>query len=297
MDSTPVSIGASIDWLTVTNTNPQQFDGLLALGKLCLRHSIALGNAASDWRWKQYKGYHAEGVSFGERDDSVILQLSGCMAEEWATTAYNYATNCSRIDLAVTVQYAEQRKGIADGVYSQGNEWQDKRGQGPGFTLVTNSAGGSTCYVGARISDIYGRVYDKWAETRRAEYARCWRWEMECKGEVAKRCADSLIAHPARAGAIASTVHRYFARRGAEPDWSVDTDSIKVVHIRPTSDERTRLRWLREQVRPAVAWLCERGKKQEVVDALGLMLTEDELRRWREIADDLGHNNDEGENE
>lgn len=286
-----MSIGASIDWLTVTNTDPKTSYGLLNLARAILQYSQDHGNAVDEWRWKQYKGYHAQGVSYGERDDSVILQLSGAIADEFAMAAYKQATNCTRIDLAVTVKYEPVAKGIADECYERGCQFTDRKGSGPGFTVVRNSRGGSTCYVGSRISDLYARVYDKWQETHDARYQGCWRWEMECKGEVARRVAPTFCLDPKRASPIAATVWRYFARRGVEPGWSVDDHSVQVVHSHPVPTANSRLKWLAEQVRPTITWLCERGLLLECVEALDLPLSLAEQERLRGLAESDGHNN------
>lgn len=295
MQCIPSAISPSIDWLTLTSTDGPKSLELLSLGKTLVALSSSHDNKAEKWHWRNYVGEHCLGVSYGERDDSVILQLSGIYAHDWFDQAYKLGTNCTRIDLAVSVLYDPEREGVADGAYKSGVEWQDKRGLGPGFTFLTNSAGGQTCYVGSRVSDIYGRIYDKWRESKQDEWRGWWRWEMECKGQVACRAAESIAANALRAGSIASTVRNYFTRRGCEPDWEVESNKLRVAHIRPVTTVASRLRWLNNQVRPGVQWLCANGYESMVLEALGLPMSAAKGERIRRLARMGNHTNVEEE--
>lgn len=292
MQYTPSVLDCHVDWLTVTNNDPKNLYGLVNLGqeltKLCERNNYKL----SPWHWCGYSGQTTDHCRWGEREDGSILQISGPLADEWFDAAYLQATNCSRIDLAVTVRYDPQREGVAVETYGSGKEWADKRGTGPGYTLITNSRGGSTCYVGARISDLYGRCYDKWRESGEDAWRGCWRWEIEAKGKVAARCAGAIHSAAARPSAIGATVFRYFARRGCEPDWRMDHDDVPLLHIRPATNVATKLQWLERQVSPTVRWLVGRGYETAVIDALGLLVSQEERERIKWAARYGSHHNE-----
>lgn len=292
MQYTPSVLDCHIDWLTLTNNDPKNLYGLANLGKELVTLCISNNYTADPWHWCGYSGESTPHCRWGEREDSAILQISGPMADDWFDAAYLQATNCSRIDLAVTVRYEPEREGIAGESYGNGKEWADKRGTGPGYTLITNSSGGSSCYVGARISDLYGRIYDKYRESADERYRGCWRWEVEAKGEIAKRCASAVHSSPTRASAIGGTVWRYFARRGCEPDWRMGDDELPLLHIRPASNVATKLQWLERQVSPTVRFLLERGYESAAIEALGLAISAQERERIKRLGR-YGHHHNE----
>lgn len=281
MQYTSVLVESRVDWLTVTSTTPRKVGNLESLGRELVKKCEADGDQPQPWHWRQYSGQHCGPVTYGIREDSDILQLAGPLADEWFDTVYAMADKVTRIDLCVTVRYEPEKEGVASGIYKQGVEWSDKRGTGPGFTLITNSRGGSTAYIGARISDLYGRVYDKWRESQDDRYRGCWRWEVEIKGDPAGRAAAALHASGNRPGRCASTVHRFFSRRGCQPEWDSDSEPVHLVNIRPRPDIRRKLNWLDTQVRGTVGWLCDRGYESAVIEALGLDISQDERARRR----------------
>jgi hypothetical protein len=121
-----------------------------------------------------------------------MLQVPGMLAEQAALLLDDTrgVLHVSRFDLQVTIpiENAPHPRDIYS-VLSKPEEypWQQP-GRPPRVTLLTNSEGGETIYIGSRTSDIMQRIYIKHMEGR--HYVR---YEIECKGRLARALDDQGI--------------------------------------------------------------------------------------------------------
>jgi len=174
---------------------------------------------------------------------------------------------CTRVDLAVTHRLESPSKGLAAHLYTQVQENPGRRS-----SLILNSKGGSTLYVGSRTSQFFGRVYDKGAEEE-CEAGIFWRWELECKKPVAEPFVARLLDCEDVSRETMAQVWHWFESRGITPLWQV-TNAYNAIEIgiSVTTSEK-QLTWLKEQVRPTVGRLILAGFEGEAREALGLPLT------------------------
>jgi hypothetical protein len=111
---------------------------------------------------------------------------------------------------------------------------------------------GDTLYVGSRVSNYYGRVYDKHRESGDEQFRRCWRYEIECKGDGAQQARKAVNAATDVQASSAALVHDWFSNRGC----SVRFRPQLADHLAPVgahhSDLDTWLTWLLQGVRPVV---------------------------------------------
>lgn len=274
-------LGCQIDWLTLTATDPKRRAQMYKLGLVMLTDASADGNERKDWHWRGYTGQHCAGVTSGDREDSSILQLGGIVADEQFLPAWSTADGCTRIDLAVTVKVVGGSGNWGTINYGEFCKWRDTNGNPPKGSLITGTDGGCTAYVGSRISDVYGRLYDKAAESGRPEYTDCWRYEVEIKGQPASRTAGYLAACGDRSDWIRRAVSIHFCKRGFRGFGAGDCTPVQRFGVRPASDDTTRLKWLSEQVKPVVDRLIDKGLVSEVVRSLGLPRSVEERARSR----------------
>jgi hypothetical protein len=121
-----------------------------------------------------------------------MLQVPGMLAEQAALLLDDVrgVLHVSRFDLQVTIpiEGAPHPKDLYS-VLSKPEEypWQQP-GRPPRVTLLTNSEGGETIYIGSRTSDIMQRIYIKHMEGR--QYVR---YEIECKGRLARALDEQGI--------------------------------------------------------------------------------------------------------
>jgi DNA relaxase NicK len=142
-------------------------------------------------------------------------------------------------------------------------------GKPPKKTLYVDTDGGSTLYVGARMSENFGRLYDKGVKEKVAPRGVWWRWEAEFKGRVAVAQGDALSKSDDYRVAIVSEVSHWFGRRTGHTYTTTDRSGTLVGPRTPTTVDR-QLSWLARGVRPTIASLVERVGIERVLFALGL---------------------------
>jgi hypothetical protein len=272
---------AGVDWLTVTAKAADLRRDLFAE---CERVKSILdqsGDRPKPWSFKGYQGYAIGGLRWGTRLDGDIAMLSGVDAHQNWYAVGEWCENCSRVDLAVTVNCARAWSGLLQTYYDFLNEPTAKHVKFSS-SITKNSAGGQTLYIGSRASRAFGRVYDKGIEAGlEPESGKLWRYEVEFKKPLAKLVLAALHSNKYLpvdchwseevAQSIVSTVYVWFLARNLPPLFTRrENEAISLeCEARITSDEVS-LNWLTTQVRPTVLRLAERGKLHRVKEALGL---------------------------
>ena len=154
------------------------------------------GEKTTRWHANGYSGWSSAGVAFGERADSVILRLSSSKAaEEWVEAAAA-GENFTRLDIAVDTELDPPVTRLARDVYRDTGHVPSRNGRPPKRTFITSSDGGVTAYVGSRVSENFGRLYDKGIEQKTHTAGKWWRWEVELKGDMANAGMTSMLQAP-----------------------------------------------------------------------------------------------------
>jgi hypothetical protein len=273
MDGEPPSVqiaSAGVDWLTATAPADGRDWALLLAADGPLERERQARNEDERHRWRGYDLKTCGGVSAGVREDGAIVRLSGERAhEDWRSIAKR-AVNISRLDLEVTVRMAPPDPALAGRHLAEFAAWREGRANAPKLTFHGTPDGVETLYVGSRASDLFGRIYDKRAESGDDAWADCWRYEVECKGTMARHLATALAPEPDTGRAVGVFVHDYFTRRGCRPVFGRAGGDMHVPYPRPRTTDETRLRWLTETVQPIVLSLTQRGFGEELARCLGL---------------------------
>lgn len=292
-DYKPGDTVASIDWLTVTSCDPEKRRGLWHLAAGLMADESQAGFDQRIWKWKGYTGQHRGQVTWGVRDDSTILQLSGDLADRAFLAAMECADNCTRIDLALTVWGSEEDGNVAERHQREVLEWKAANGRSLTIGGVSNEGRLATLYLGQRVSDTFARIYDKHAESRLDAYKGAWRYEVEVKANKAERCARTLATGIDRPDWIRRAVYQFFGRRGCQFPGGFLDKPLLLRTERPTTDDASRLAWLASDVRPAVQRLLSRGYTDAVWEALGIPRTLAERYRLRWLAENDDHHHDD----
>jgi len=275
-----VAIVGTVDWLTVTAKSKEARRELYNLTMAHIADAAHTGMKSQNWKFKGYNGLKVDGYRWGTRADSDICMLSANDANELWSPLLKHAENVTRVDLAVTV---ETQKPIAD-LASLYYAWEEetymlnlhpkKRIR---CSLIQNNSQGQTLYVGSRVSDQMGRIYDKAAEQQMPEFiGRLWRYEVEFKRDRANAIAHSLCQAKSLDKSVGenirSTVFLWFTARDFPPIFDSQGDELSLeIEARVTSDEIS-LKWLSSQVKPTVQRLIEAGKIDDVGEALEVKL-------------------------
>src|SRR4030042_2129447 len=190
------NVASSVDFLTITVTNPGKSILLMQEAQRLKGDLEGCGWAVKKWGMKGYSGYRIAGMAWGMRHDGCIMMLSGQDAAINWLPALSLAQNVTRLDLAVTVALADPITDVAKRAYAwvltHPHNCPSKKRK---YSYVENSAGGQTVYIGSRVSDQFGRLYDKGCESAKdacAPPGLLWRYEVEFKAYRAKKLAYQM---------------------------------------------------------------------------------------------------------
>ncbi len=264
-----VVVERGIDWITGTARQETRRRETEAIGRLLVDLEKVKGNQLTRWRFEGYEGFASGGASWGWREDTTILRLSGACAAANATTCLPVLDNVSRLDLQVTARQETSTPDLGAKALVAVHQAATNRGRYLNTKGVVDNGAVSTVYVGRRTSDRFGRLYDKRLESDDARYQDCWRWEVEYKKGRASFLATRLLQSESPEDDLLRTVHHYWAVRGFRPTWPSEASVSIDTYPAPKTDRDRRLRWLEKQVRPALAWLLEetdRASLRRVLD-------------------------------
>lgn len=262
-----------LDWLTVTTRSVVGRAELQKAVDKVLASKEGKGVTIKPWHWRGYEGIFAEGVRHGKRDDSDIAILSGEKCQSYWKAFTSGGFNCTRLDVALDVEYVHINENIADMCRSQFEVWQNGRKQRMNATFVVNLNGGKTFYIGSRESDRFCRIYDKGAQ-RGGLPGKLWRFEVEYKGSVAKNAWAVLESSDTPITDMVSWVRAELLSRGVTIPFLDNSSEVqpRLKALGLIKSEETTLQWLRTQVRPSLLKLIETGRIEDIESALGFQL-------------------------
>lgn len=241
-------------------------------------HAVSLlaehGNVPRVGMFRGYSGVWCGGAFVGEKEGEGFLSIPGAWAGKlWAQT-YHPKAHYSRLDMQVTVKYAQFDTMLSKKAYDLAIALNEERPlkQRRKLRLIADSEGGSTLYIGSRKSEHFCRLYNKYAATNDPYYADCWRYEVELHNDSAT-AASTYLYEGARSQprAVSSTVWRYFTERGVLAPWARESEENALLpRSAPRSDIERKLAWLTEQVSPTVHLLLKHLPDTLVFQALGI---------------------------
>jgi hypothetical protein len=246
-------VGAGVDWLSSSCNSPRRMQKLLNWRDEQFARLRDEGNELRPLSAHGRTGHAVGGVSVLVGRDDVLVQLSGDRANEsWRDVALE-ATNVSRVDLQTTVRTHPGERHLAERSYRSLERLSPRRGGRLAHSLLTTSHGAETLYVGQRVSDQFGRLYDKASESGLAHYADCWRYEVVYKRRYAAHAVQALLATPTAESLVNGVVHDWFHTRGIAPCFDATDTSVGAPPPRKLSDNERWLQWYRRAVRSGAA--------------------------------------------
>lgn len=269
LTSAPERVTAQLDYFTAS-WKPDAVSGFPeGLLMRAIHGKVAEGHAEQH---RTYEGVHylgAAGIEVGWRGDERFVHLRGDAAHTLAWDCYDSCSVVSRIDPSVTAEYRSQRGEAAYRLYRHYAALPIEFGQPRGAELFLDTAGGATCGIGSKHSDVYLRFYD-WGVRHQVGPAGCrWRFEAQIRGRRAKREAALLFAQTQRELAVSALTRTLFTDRRVSCPWdTVDLRSELEPRRVPTVERR--LAWLSKQVAPPVRKLIEDGYIEAALEALGI---------------------------
>lgn len=277
MNTTAVVVESQPDWLTAACHHTANAESLRRLAEACAEGEASIGQRRRPFRLMGYAGYAQGRVRYGERGTAGLIQLSGDLADRHLTTVRALQDSLTRLDLAVTCRFAPPTSDLAAELYDDARAFRDIHPRSARPELVQDGDGGSTCYVGDRVSPYLLRVYNKEAEREAAHdepgafhYRGCWRFELEVKGAPAPDLARQADEAPDRAAFVQRFVGSYLDAHGLRLPFDPMGGAELVPGFNRHTDRAKTLAWYAKSVAPSLVRLLEQGDQSEVWSALGL---------------------------
>ncbi len=263
-------IGAGVDYFTATCESGERRQWFERLGEKIVEHEHRAGNDMKVWRFKGYEGWTSGSASCGDRSDGSIIQCSSQVADDHFNDVADCATNFSRVDVQTTVRVNRDVGALIIDHLSEGLAYADTLKQDREVRIIASRRRGNTLYLNERVSQAYGRAYDKHRESKNDFYKNCIRYELECKGNLAPAVARHLRSQPNAADTATRYVLGWMSGHGLRCK-RTNVGALDMVRCeRKRSTDEQRLTWLSTQVRPSIEKLARNGKLHLAIDALGL---------------------------
>lgn len=265
-----IIVDAGVDWFTTTAVGARDAELLLLRGELITAQERRRGGILKPWKLAGYSGWRCGRCEFGARDDGAIVRVTSSLADSEWWGLWQITERCTRIDLQLTLRFAEDVNQQIDKLSSMVERFYLNRSDGPTLTNWSNNAGGRTMYLGKRSSCLYFRAYNKRAQSNLDAHEGCLRLELEVKQGVCALVIASLLRAETVAQGIQAILAQYLLERGIVSNLAF-SDRVSLSETSTFVNDRSRLlRWLETAVRPSVQLLIEDGDLNAVLDVLGL---------------------------
>jgi DNA relaxase NicK len=271
------NVESAVDWLTITVIADKVREALLEEAQRLIQIWYGQGEIAESWRFKGYQGARYGSFRWGTRRDSDIAMLSGVDAAANWGPFLALAQNVTRIDVQATVYTDKPNLNLAENEYRRILKALAKESlSNRRYTLINNSRGGQTLYVGSRASDQCGRLYDKACqEGLWGEAGKIWRYEVEYKSQRAQSIARALLDADQTgvdtAKSIRHLVWNWYENRHVTPIFSPAGEPLNVDYEAKVTSLEAKIKWLTVGVRPTVKKLIAAGHGDAALAALDLL--------------------------
>lgn len=204
-----------------------------------------------------FYGQKTRHALYGDKKEWSMLQVSGYEAKRGIILAHE-GTQCSRLDLQMTVFVGEDNvTNTIRTAYQQACQTDRPEARHMKVTCIESRGKIQTVYLGSRASDIFFRIYDKFAESGKEEYRGCVRYELEIKGRASKALWRKLISGEITLFDCFKMLQKMLLERGVlVPVDEIKTDGPDFPRREKTRTEATAA-WLASQVAPTVRRLTD----------------------------------------
>jgi len=268
-------VSAGIDYITATMPTNNLYATEWQNSAILYLETIARdGNEAKSARRMGYEGVSVGGSFVGSRDDSIMVTISGERAQAGFDAIYRRDIHISRLDVQCTFKSDDGDQFAAVNARNEVAKANLKLGSASqrDAVLMESLRGGATCYVCSKKSEQFARIYNKDAESGEEIYKNSWRYEVQLKNQIATKTAALFkMSEYAQPNQSAVFVRQWLRKRGVSVPWKADAELYALpARTNVPSDVESRLKWLREQVKPSIRRLIKLGLRDSILEALGL---------------------------
>lgn len=243
---------AGVDWITASGCPGSSSLAMEKFWDELESNERAAGRDVKPAARLGYKGWQAQGAFFGRSTQGVLCQLTTLRAALGAKELTTLATKVSRLDVQVTVFCGRDGPNLAQEGFNALDQKRRSKGRMHAYSYTLTRPAGATLSINQRISDLYGRLYDKGAEAKLGPPHFLWRYELEMKRKPAHRWAHILAGSERPAALSCELVHEFYSSKKVLPRFQRLSDDLagqRFIEER-TTDVR---RWLDTSVSVTIA--------------------------------------------
>jgi DNA relaxase NicK len=266
----PILVSLACDYITGVALEETSFAQLRYLANTLFHTELDFGNQKKSWGMSGFKGWSCGHVQLGVRDHEFICRLGGESAARNWKQVHACATNISRFDMQATVKYPRGPTSVIDAVRAQALAHAAAHDDVPVVRWIADNRGGYTLYLGARESNAFARVYDKFAREKTEHFRSCVRYEVQYNSRLARIVTNTLARESSPVPHFAAGIRSFLDARGVDLDLPYE-GQLTFCSPRNASDVDRKLIWLAKAVRPSVLSCIAAGRGEEALRALGLV--------------------------
>lgn len=179
-------IDAGIDYIRLTTDSSSGQNALRSYYLQIRNQDVLAGYEEKKGGCFGFMGDKVRHALYGVKEGWTLLQVSGRAAKGTYMLA-NADNQCTRLDLQLTYRVdADEVQLDMEDIYMQLNAHKNGAHRPRAVKRIQEGYSTQTIYVGKRASDVFIRIYDKYAESGKEEYKDSIRFELELKGRVSK---------------------------------------------------------------------------------------------------------------
>ena len=263
-------VEARCDWITCSSMPGEEGKRLVQFANDLADNEVTLGSKRNPWSMHGYYGAASRHVRYGWGVGGGLVVMSGDLAGEHAHELARLSNHWSRVDYCVTVRDIECRIRPPDNYHAIKSTLETKPHGHPAMSRFSELWGGSTFYIGRRISPYYCRCYDKTSESKGDYPPGSWRWEVEMKRHASEGAHERAKTEGLTSAYIQSFLAEDFTRWGLPVPWTPDQQVKRDPQIRHRLDLERKINWLATSIRPTVEFVMEGIGAPDTCEALGL---------------------------
>lgn len=252
-------LSSGVDWITVTYPSYELPEFVQDVCFITLERLVAEGSKPYLQSLYGYSGTKIGQLFFGTGKSGSIVQVSGNLADKlWVQLSGNNG-KCTRIDLRVDVLLGIDTPTLALRHAEESRVYRDANKKNWKIRYIDGYGAGDTTYTGSFQSLSFGRVYDKWRESKLDQYRNVWRYEVVYRKDYANSIFTQLQNASSWRKSSGDTIHQYFSSRGIVPLYNVIEPNALVPTSQEIPADSKRLQWLEDTVKPMIQGLAARG--------------------------------------
>lgn len=233
-----------------------------------MQHEVDVGRR-QHLRWVMgYYGLVGEHFFIGKSDAGAMVQVSGALANKLVGPLSRAGGKATRIDLQLTVPAHTTPSDTLMEAYVMASAQPKDKHRPPLVQINDTNYGAKMVTIGSRQSEVYGRIYDKYKESKEEVYRDMIRYEIEVKQPQSVDLHKWLLEDRMTMFHAKHIVTGWFQKRGVPVYWNDFETTDTPDSVKRTKNDDTKLAWIASQVRPSMRDLCHKGKALEVARAI-----------------------------